>query len=559
MKYVIFGAGVNSIKIIKKVKDNLDEIVAIIDNSESKINTFVDGIEVKSVDYINTMEHGTKILISVASRTTYGEICKQLSGYNLKENEDFFDAFKYLQISVDTPGLVSGFVKLPEDLSGIKTFDNTSRLIHVKNEEKIYRVVSRGYEQEYLDVLEKCKKAHLLGNEVVNTKMATDLSLDEYDLILEHEYINPISYCFEWAPGMIFSYTIYILNLIKKLTENGLGLVDGHVLNATINKGDFLFIDFGAIKSSNTSGKVLMEILNTHILPLVLFSHNQIDKAYMHLKNPGIEFSILDVKGYLDNEEWEKLLMLHDVAKQVSSAENIYNFVSIALEYVSAIHKEFSKTIWIGYQDDEWNWSHKQELWSEKMKNAISLIRKVQVDTVIDLAGNMGWYGSYLCHELKYSIVLDIDYACIDDLWNRCKNLDIKNVFPLYMSVCSPTLDYYRDDPISNSGIVSWRKNAFDRMKADLAMALAIIHHLVFRQQLTFEEIIDQFSKFTRKYLIIEYVDIEDQYIIDFQRTGFEWYTEENFVSELSKKFDILETLPSTPSETRTLYLCKKR
>ena len=119
---------------------------------------------------------------------------------------------------------------------------------------KIYRVISRGYEQEYLDVFGKCKQTDLLGNEIVNTSIATDMQLEGDDLILQHEFIELVSYCFEWAPGMIFGYTIYMLNFIRKLTKNGLGLVDGHVLNATVYNGGFFSIDFGAIKCMNTSG-----------------------------------------------------------------------------------------------------------------------------------------------------------------------------------------------------------------------------------------------------------------------------------------------------------------
>ena len=99
--------------------------------------------------------------------------------------------------------------------------------------------------------------------------------------------------------------------------------------------------------------------------------------------------------------------------------------------------------------------------------------------------------------------------------------------------------------------------NAIERLKSELVLALAIVHHLVFRQQLTFEEIIGQIRLFCEKYLIIEFVDKEDSYLSDFKLEGFEWYTKENFESILKRQFEIIQTKPSTPSETRQLYFCK--
>ena len=101
-------------------------------------------------------------------------------------------------------------------------------------------------------------------------------------------------------------------------------------------------------------------------------------------------------------------------------------------------------------------------------------------------------------------------------------------------------------------------KNAYVRFKSDVVIALAIIHHLVFAQQLSFEEIICQLSLFSNKYLIIEFVDQTDRYITDFLKDGFEWYTKENFEAQLKQKYRVLDIKGSTPCETRWIYICEK-
>ena len=215
-------------------------------------------------------------------------------------------------------------------------------------------------------------------------------------------------------------------------------------------------------------------------------------------------------------------------------------------------------TRWKGYQNDEWNWSENKKLWSTKMHSVIDALIKLKPHTIIDLAGNMGWYGSYLNSQVEYAIVADYDPMCIDYLWEKINDEHMKNVIPVYMSLCNPTLDYYKDYPIAQCGIEPWRKNAYVRFKSDVVIALAIIHHLVFAQQLSFEEIICQLSLFSNKYLIIEFVDQTDRYITDFLKDGFEWYTKENFEAQLKQKYRVLDIKGSTPCETRWIYICEK-
>ena len=300
-----------------------------------------------------------------------------------------------------------------------------------------------------------------------------------------------------------------------------------------------------------------MEFLNTHIIPLILIYKNQIAKAYLYLKNPGIEYTITDIQGYLNEDELSTMQMLYRSLIQINSAEDICRFVEMVSEFIGSMNRNKLTTRWEGYQNDEWEWSSDPSKWSLKMRNVSEMIERINPDTIVDLAGNMGWYGTYWHKNLKYALIVDYDYNCIDYLWKKICINKMSNVVPIYMSVCVPTLDYYRDDAISGSAVEPWRKSAVDRFRSEVVIALAIVHHLAFAQQLSFAEIIGQFTLFTSRYLIVEFIEQNDQYITNFLKNGFEWYTKENFVRELKKNFKILETRLSTPCETRTIYLCE--
>lgn len=558
MKYYIFGAGRNAKKLITKLRDII-EIEYIIDNDETKQGSNVLGIPIVAASILNQeMLRNHRVIVSVTNDKFKPQIEQQLNSLGLIKDKDYFNGVELANIFLVPYGLVSGYIHLPEKFGAIKSFDPASRLIKI-DKNRILRVVNKEYIGKYKDIYDRCRNNSLFGRYIIDTHIVNEVEGLSFDLILEHEYVEPISYCFEWAPEMFADYVNFMLDFISQLSTLGLGITDGHTLNATIWKGKFVFLDFGALRVGYTEQKTLIEFINTHIIPLILFKINQSEKAYMYLKNPEVVITLSDVRGYLDDDEIKSVGRLYDIAIEAKKDTDILSFVKCVKEFINNFRDVKIQTRWEGYQNDEWDWSNDKTKWSVKMKNVIHFLKETRPESVVDLAGNMGWYGSFLHEEMKRVVIVDMDFNCVDSLWRRVQRDNISNVLPICMSVCAPTLDYYRDREIAKTGIIPWRKNAIERFKSEMVIALAIVHHLVFAQQLTFEEIIAQFSEFSEKFLIIEFIESSDQYITDFIKDGFEWYTKKNFEYVLNKHFEIINTSESTPSETRTIYLCEKR
>lgn len=557
MQYIIFGAGNNAEKLIQWLVANEFIIKYLVDNDKDKQGTRISGFEIKSPEVLVKPSGEQHILISVSNKVIYGEIAEQLTNMGYMENKDFSNGLRLSKVSDPPSGKVSGYIKIPDVFSSVKSFDPASRLVKLKNEQRIFRLVNENYVAQYLEVYRICSENHLFGEYVIETCIVENTWQLPVKLILEHRFLELISYSFEWSPAMFYDYVDFMLRMIARFAECGLAFCDGHALNATIADGKFIFIDFGAMKPGVTSGAVLLEFINTHIIPLILMYRNQISKAYLYLKNPGIEYTITDVQGYLDAKELSEIHALNRSLMQINTSEDICGFINKLSGFIEGLKKYELKTRWSGYQNDEWNWSSNPDEWSQKMYHVMEMMESVYPETVVDLAGNMGWYGSYRHEKLKYAVIMDYDHKCLDYLWQKIQSLRIQNVLPAYMSVCAPSLGYYRDDAINSAAIEPWRKGAVERFKSELVIALAIVHHLAFAQQLTFAEIVSQFASFSSKYLIVEFIEQSDQYITDFLKEGFEWYTKENFIWELEKRFRILDSRPSTPHETRTLYLCE--
>lgn len=556
-KYILYGAGRNAETIIKRSR-GIFEFDCVIDKDESKWGQKIGGLEIKSPQFLKSQEYKNQdIIISITNEALHESVVNDLYNLGFEYGVKCFDGVDIIPLGEAQPGHVSGVIKGIPTSKKIKSFDVTSFLLHAEDKRRILRCVNDLYVDNYKEVYTKCKENGLFDKYIVNTRIADEKTNLPYKLVLEHEYINPISYCFEWSPKTFRDYTLFMADMLKALAKADMGLCDGHALNATIYKTNFVFIDFGALKCGMTKKNTLIEYINTHLIPLILYSKEQTERAYLFLKNAGLQYTLADIKGYLNDEEVEQIANLYNDVLHVKEQKDVLNFLDKIIKYINEMAEDSFSTKWQGYQNDEWDWSDDKEKWSDKMHNVMQMIESVKADSIVDLAGNMGWYGTYYHSKVNYVVVIDMDTHCVDYVWNRIRQYSLDNVIPIRMSICAPTLDYYRDEAISKTAIIPWRQNAVQRFKSDLVLALAIIHHLVFSQQLSFDEVIDQFLMFSNKYMIIEFVEQTDKYIWNFKREGFEWYTKENFEECLNKRCIILDTKPSTPGETRTLYLCE--
>ena len=97
-------------------------------------------------------------------------------------------------------------------------------------------------------------------------------------------------------------------------------------------------------------------------------------------------------------------------------------------------------------------------------------------------------------------------------------------------------------------------------LSPSLVMALAIVHHLHISNFLSFAQIAELLAKFNSKYLIIEFVPIQDskvQLLIKNKQRDFSSYTQENFTTALLEYFKLMEIKKIEGSDRELLLLEK--
>ena len=145
----------------------------------------------------------------------------------------------------------------------------------------------------------------------------------------------------------------------------------------------------------------------------------------------------------------------------------------------------------------------------------------------------------------------DTDEDSVGLLYETAK-AEVLDILPLVMDCLNP------------SPTCGWRAlqypSALQRLRSDMALALALVHHLAITQRQTFERIVVALADYAEKWLLTEFVPLDDprsRELLATHSRDMSWYTLDGFVSALSHMFSCIETFPSYP-DGRVLILCTR-
>ena len=145
-------------------------------------------------------------------------------------------------------------------------------------------------------------------------------------------------------------------------------------------------------------------------------------------------------------------------------------------------------------------------------------------------------------------VAFDTDEPSINGLYGEARRGG-NDMLPLVMDFKNPSPEYGICGQLGSA--------ASERLQCDLVLGLALVHHLVYRQRMTFEQIAAGLSRFSKRRLLVEFVPREDKYVSQWWSEQTSWYTKENFKTALGDHFGKIRELPSTP-DPRLLLLCEK-
>jgi hypothetical protein len=364
----------------------------------------------------------------------------------------------------------------------------------------------------------------------------------DYSLVLRLARTPRISYCHEWSTAMWRDASLHLLNLLMALAGHGLTLRYPHPWHLLFDGPSPVYIHPGSIVPLDpvTFRGAFDRISQFLLRPLTLAATGETALARRFLRdaNRGVELCFGRLKTAYE---------LH-----IADLETLapVEFLNRRLQEVQDLIIPEAKSQWSEYQADLP--FERCDAWHQKQYGVHGVLQEVRPHLVLDLACNLGWYARLAAIERADVVAVDVDEACVNRMYSTVRE-EHSGVLPLVLNVT---------DPSPGCGVANaWFPPATDRLKSDLVLALAIMHHLVFStHRLVMSEIVAAFASFTRGSLLLEFIPLNSPgcvYSLADRPEAQSWYTLENCVGCLRRVFKRVDMLPAAQN-ARRLLLCEK-
>jgi len=394
--------------------------------------------------------------------------------------------------------------------------------------EHALRRIRPGAAQETLDFLSSPLRATLEKNgDLIPTTIASaknHSSVVSGELWLEHPRIDPITYPWEWTGGQWRAAAELTLHIASRAIEAGWTLKDATPHNILFEGPRPILIDVLSFERCDPHSSVWLaygQFVRTFLLPLV---------AAKYLKWP-LKATIFARDGYEPAEiykalrPWQRLNPnLLDVVTIATLLERPGRTAGAAPKPPRATDPELAKHIlqkriarlgkkihdaagrkensqWSAYSQTAKHYRPADA--SEKQEYVKNVFERCGAANVLDIGANTGTYSVLAAEAGAKVVAIDADAAALEELWTAAKNGN-RPITTLIANIARPT------------PATGWRNreqlSLLDRLTGnfDLILMLAVIHHLILREQIPLTYIADLCAGLTRRWLVLEWVPPSD-------------------------------------------------
>ena len=435
-----------------------------------------------------------------------------------------------------------------------------------RHEDRVYRYVHPRYEDHYAQLMssglydELVKKAMLVAHREIKE---TDKFGFKDGRILLPEQISFISYPYEWSFDMWKDAALLTLQIATASLQKGMILKDATPFNIQFCKGNLVFIDTLSFENYEDGNPWIAyrQFCECFLAPLLLmhYCHPGTNKLFTVYPN-GMPMHVL-VSLLPKRSKWNMNTQLHvhlqarfsGNKKTKPAGENNFSKQKLELllkgleSFVQKLSPKKVKTAWDDYYTDT---ILGDDYLKAKTALVNSFISGIDFSNVIDLGANDGHF-SLLFTADKNVIATDADPNCINDLYLKTKATGITNILPIVndLTIPSPTIGWGNAERESMTG----------RLKADLVLALALLHHLAIANNIPLQ-LIANWLQPMGEHLIIEFVPKSDEKVkllLQNRKDIFDNYTLENFKYIFTQKYQIIKE-EKVGNTQRVLFLMKR-
>ena len=432
---------------------------------------------------------------------------------------------------------------------------------------EIYRQVNKFFQAHFEKFVGSGLYNSLVADSLLIPHQAVQQNLtgdESWYTTLRPEKIELISYPYEWTFSLLKDAAMLTLQLALTALDYGMVLKDATPYNVQFHKGKPVFIDSLSFETYQEGEPWIAyrQFCENFVGPLALMHYSGLPLQQLLLAYPG-GIPLLYVKKLLPYKSRFNLhLFLHvhlhagmvtssggSQRKPTLSKAKLANLLRGLQTLVGSFHLKKFENVWGEYYKE----AETRPGYLEEKKSVISvwLEQMPAVQTVVDIGGNEGEFAKLAAKGKSRVICADGEHYAVDQLYKQVKQNNFTNLYPLCIDFTNPT-------PAIGVNNIE-RTSFFDRASSDLAIALALVHHLAIGKNIPFHFIAEMCARLG-KFLIIEFVAKEDEkakLLLQNKKDIYNWYSEEQFEAAFSQRFRLIEkrALSSSP---RILYLMER-
>ena len=434
----------------------------------------------------------------------------------------------------------------------------------------LYLQINRADAEDYARLMdsglyEKLVKANLLISHV-ETDQAPAESEAAFKVI-QPERAPFISYPYEWSFSQLKDAALATLSIHKRALKLGMSLKDASAYNIQFVHGKAMLIDtlsFEVYKEGEP-WTAYKQFCQHFLAPLALMSYrdvrlSQLLRVYIDGVPLDLASELLPFKTRLN---FGLLTHIHihagsqkrysdkvvEPRKGGMSQQAMIGLIESLEGTVRKLSWTPAGTEWGAYYDatnyTDSAFEHKKQLvreWAIEKKPAV----------VWDLGGNTGVFSREAATSGAFTVSFDIDPAAVEQNYQVVKKNKEQNLLPLVLDLTNP------------SPAIGWdhaeRDSFGQRGPADMALALAVIHHLAISNNVPLPQLARFFAA-RSKWLVIEFVPKSDSQVkrlLSSRKDIFPAYTREGFEAAFLERF-ILHKAELVRDSERVLYLLEAR
>jgi SAM-dependent methyltransferase len=400
---------------------------------------------------------------------------------------------------------------------------------------------------------------------------------DAWAKVLRHERVPVVTYPYEWPFAMLREAAALQLEVLAAALDEGMSLKDGSAYNVQFVGSRPTFIDLGSFEASSGPWPGYRQFCQTMLFPLLVQAH--LGTPFQPFLRGSIDgLTPSDVAGMFSGvRRFRKGVLrnvtLHSVLerKVTAASQDVRSDLEasgFSTELAKSVAKNLLKLV-RGLEvakrgsasDDEHSvWSDYRDTCSYSDADARAkrdfvgaALAEGERRTVLDLGANDGEYSLLAAEHADHVVAVDGDEKVVDLLYRRLRAAGNEKILPLVMNLADP------------SGGLGWRNRErapfVDRVRPDVTLALALVHHLTIAANVPLPEVVAWLADLGGR-TVVEFPhtdDVQVKRLLANKPAGlFDDYRRDAFEALLGERF-LVHRQETLPGGTRTIYLVEPK